>query len=953
MGAEITGAILKHMIHCEDLVLKGERAFHFGLDALYEEVKRLNGQESSFKITAKWDGAPAIVAASDFHKDKFVALKHSWDKGKVYRSIQEIEDIYKEGRPELSEKLTTLFNKLDEIKIPADQIWMGDFMFSHKDLQVMDIDGEDWITFRPNTLVYAVPNDNSAFAESIRKADIGIVWHTKYTGPDFSNLQISFNVSVDDLNKVDSIFQIDGRLNRVPVSLFTEEEYDRITEMLEDIEDRFNGIISNYKDEYERIISDEKVCQILDRYRNILIRQGKETATYEGLKEHIENLAQADIESKRTERGKKSTAERWEAIKEALVPELLDKIYDLQGWMVAVKEILISKENGLQTIKSFYLTRNSGIIPAAGEGYAVSDPNGNIQKFVSRLGFSAANFSDDVIKGFEHNDIPKKVQEAIEARWTLWDKLLEDEERKLTPAEKSEIVDELVEPLKTATQTIDKKPPKAHIKKNSIEYTIMPDPNLTKVKREVVWTPFYNLMQQADEIFENPEQSIQGTTPVITADIPAADCELEVVFKDYEASKGDAKLTQADEVYWGWCLAMTQNGNVDVNRPGFTLPKEPNDIVKTDLTAIDPTLNGVSLVTKTGYFNGYTAGSELFCREYLDPARKYLVFRVSSGNKPDLVINTFSKNHDYPNIHSMVLEATKKCFGPGFSKDSWNPADLYICAEDFCDKFAVEWPGILEQAGAAEDIKICNDYLYQCIVNKDLIGISLKDCSGTPSLREANTINTTPLCNKEDTHLVQLKLPLCVLESKATKTSTDRINGISWQTVSNPTEDIPKLDCVFSYRIFSGMTTMQMDATPRNGKAHLGKVPKDFLNKFYQEFGLPKEPNFNDSEKIMKDNPESQLPIIQRLEASSLADDPRIIGVKGLTANYQAMVADMQEGRGGSKDLRLYYTWPRILNFVRCIQRAEELGRESEFFSGLIYAAAKELPGCAPYIKIH
>ena len=444
-SADITGAILKHMIHCEDLALKGERAFHFGLDALQEELKRLNGQESNFKVTAKWDGAPAVVAASDYYGAKFVALKHSWDKGKVYHSVQEIEDNYKDNRPELSAKLTALFTKLDQIKIPKNEIWMGDYLFAHEDLRVVEIDGEDCLTFRPNTLVYAVPNDNSEFVQSIRNAEIGIVWHTKYVGTDFQNLQISFNVNVDELNKVDNIFQIDGRLQKVPVSLFTEEEYERLTEMLDDIEDRFNDITENYKEAYEALISDDKLCQILDRYRNILIRQGSESATYDGLIQHIENIAQADIESKKSERGKANATDKWNKLKNAIDSDLLEKIYELQGWMVVVKEALISKENSLQTIKSYVETRDAGIIPASGEGYAISDANGNIQKFVSRLGFSAANFSDNVIKGWEK--LPKTT-ESMEKTWNVWERILEAQKEKLSKEEVTQQLDALIQQAK-------------------------------------------------------------------------------------------------------------------------------------------------------------------------------------------------------------------------------------------------------------------------------------------------------------------------------------------------------------------------------------------------------------------------------------------------------------------------------------------------------------------------
>ena len=57
----------------------------------------------------------------------------------------------------------------------------GDMLFSKEDLQQTNIDGEEVIVFKPNTIVYAVPT-NSDLAKQVTSADIGIVWHTEYVG---------------------------------------------------------------------------------------------------------------------------------------------------------------------------------------------------------------------------------------------------------------------------------------------------------------------------------------------------------------------------------------------------------------------------------------------------------------------------------------------------------------------------------------------------------------------------------------------------------------------------------------------------------------------------------------------------------------------------------------------------------------------------------------------------
>ena len=77
-------------------------------------------------------------------------------------------------------------------------------------------------------------------------------------------------------------------------------------------------------------------------------------------------------------------------------------IFTLQQTLVDAKKLLISKLNQLGGVNTFLKTK-SGYEKTGQEGYVVGDPmGGNTVKLVDRLGFSRANFSPDVVKGWDH-----------------------------------------------------------------------------------------------------------------------------------------------------------------------------------------------------------------------------------------------------------------------------------------------------------------------------------------------------------------------------------------------------------------------------------------------------------------------------------------------------------------------------------------------------------------------
>ena len=62
------------------------------------------------------------------------------------------------------------------------RVLQGDLLFSGaRSVKAQSIQGKDYLTFRPNTILYAV-DVKSALGQSIDRAALGIVIHTMYSG---------------------------------------------------------------------------------------------------------------------------------------------------------------------------------------------------------------------------------------------------------------------------------------------------------------------------------------------------------------------------------------------------------------------------------------------------------------------------------------------------------------------------------------------------------------------------------------------------------------------------------------------------------------------------------------------------------------------------------------------------------------------------------------------------
>ncbi len=395
-----------HMTHIEDAVLYGGvKGAKEAITALRSLRDMLAGNaKSSSDVTVKWDGAPAVFAGIDPTDGQFfVAKKGIFNKDpKVYKSEA---DVKADTSGDLQAKLIVAFNELSKLGIKG--VLQGDMMYTKSDLKPQKINGVPYITFQPNTIVYAVPA-NTPGGKKIKSSKMGIVFHTSYSGTSFENMKASFNVDISSLKPTSTVWYQDARTPDLSgTALMDADETKEVTAALSKAGKIFQKIAGST---LKAIEADPQLAQTLETYNNTFVRKTEELPA--DSKKHVDGLIKWSTErykkertQRKSERGKEGVNKREEEFMKFFSKENktnLALIYDLQKAIVAAKLIIIKKLDSLKKINTFIRTKN-GFKVTGQEGFvAIDKTGGGAVKLVDRLEFSTNNFSPDVLKGWDH-----------------------------------------------------------------------------------------------------------------------------------------------------------------------------------------------------------------------------------------------------------------------------------------------------------------------------------------------------------------------------------------------------------------------------------------------------------------------------------------------------------------------------------------------------------------------
>jgi len=393
-----------HMVHLADAIIDG------GVEGTRQAINHLRvlrdtlagNTKSPMNISTKWDGAPAVFAGIDPSDGKFfVAKKGIFNKNpKVYKTAA---DVDADTSGDLNTKLKLALTELPKLGIKG--VIQGDFLYAREDIKEVDIDGESYITFHPNTIVYAIPKASN-LAKQILGSKIGVVWHTTYGGDSFETMSASFGQEIaGNLKKVKTVWSVDAVFKDLSGSAtLTAEETKHVTSLLSEAGKLFAKMKRPVLD---GLSSNEERRIRVNAFINVKVREGQRIGDpkkfVSDMIKYIEDFYQKDADKKKSDAGKEATFKKRDEVLSYFKEhgsEVVDvfKIYNIVD---EVKYILLDKLNRVNGLRTFLKT-NNGYEVTGQEGFVAIDHLGkNALKLVDRLQFSKANFSPEYIKGWQ------------------------------------------------------------------------------------------------------------------------------------------------------------------------------------------------------------------------------------------------------------------------------------------------------------------------------------------------------------------------------------------------------------------------------------------------------------------------------------------------------------------------------------------------------------------------
>ena len=384
-----------HLEHLEDDVLNnGSSGAINALNFLRSLRNMLAGHTGTkMNVTTKWDGAPAIFAGVNPENGKFfVGTKSVFAKN---AKLNYTDDDIDENHPGegLNEKLKLALAFLPKLGIKG--VLQGDMMFSKGDIQQETIDDEDYIIFQPNTIVYAVPT-KSKLAQTMLAAQIGVVFHTSYSGKTLETMKASFNIDIGHLKTTKDVWFRDASFTDASGSAtFTDEETAAITSILLQASRLLQSIPVLT---LNRIAASETYLTQIKTFNNTKVREGKKI---NDTRKHTQELIQwvetklnkEVLAAKKEETKQKRIKEKSEVIRFYRSNAVqLKAIFDLMNLIVDAKLMIIRKLETIRSIGTFVRT-DDGFRITAPEGFVAVDHIGNALKLVDRLEFSHKNFT--------------------------------------------------------------------------------------------------------------------------------------------------------------------------------------------------------------------------------------------------------------------------------------------------------------------------------------------------------------------------------------------------------------------------------------------------------------------------------------------------------------------------------------------------------------------------------
>jgi hypothetical protein len=390
-----------HLEHIEDIIITdgfdGGKAVIEYFRGLLLTLKGTSSEAVS--VSVKWDGAPAVVCGTHPETGKFfVATKSAFaQNAKVNYTKKDIANNH--GTDDLGQKLLKCLVHLKKLNIPG--VVQGDLLFTDDDIVRKNINNKPHLTFTPNQITYAVPED-SELGKQIDAAKVGIIFHTTYNGETLADMTASAGADVETFGVSPNVFFDNATYKDVSGSAkFTDDETKQFYNGIEKLEALLNNIP---RDLSSLLGQNNDFVGYFQLYINAMVKEGQLPTNVnqflQGFKKFYADRMQQQIAGLKAQ---KALALRQDKLKQ--MPAFLNRVKKpLQAMLTFYKAVqqmkgfILKKMNQAMAIGSFAQT-DSGLEVTDPEGFVAVDKTGNAVKLVDRLGFSRRNLT--AIKKFQ------------------------------------------------------------------------------------------------------------------------------------------------------------------------------------------------------------------------------------------------------------------------------------------------------------------------------------------------------------------------------------------------------------------------------------------------------------------------------------------------------------------------------------------------------------------------
>ena len=384
-----------HLQHIEDIILTDGHAGGTSVIEYFQGIlQTLQGSaEQPINVSVKWDGAPAVVCGTNPENGKwFVGTKGVF--GKTPKLNYTKDDISRNhGTDDLGQKLLKCLVHLKKLNIQG--IVQGDYMFDRDTLQRQSTAGENQVTFKPNTITYAVPED-SDLGRQMAAAQLGIIFHTTYTGDRIDNLQAKYGADVAAFARTPDVWFDNATYKNVSgTANFTAEEQAQFTAGMEKLKALLTKVPTNLS---AMLGVNKDFLPFFMLFINDQIKKGVlPTDTNEYLKGFAEFYQGRMQQQAAGLKAQKALQLRQQKMKD--MPLFLKQMQKPLAAMmafykevIALKKLTLDKMNKATAIGTFAQT-DSGLEVTDPEGFVAVGKTGDAVKLVDRLGFSRKNLT--------------------------------------------------------------------------------------------------------------------------------------------------------------------------------------------------------------------------------------------------------------------------------------------------------------------------------------------------------------------------------------------------------------------------------------------------------------------------------------------------------------------------------------------------------------------------------